>query len=311
MNFEQVVKKFQTNPKYMQSGAGKLAKRFKTTRENIYKARNLVRGYGSNKEFKDKLPKILIFDLETSPLRGYIWSRWQQNVYPDQMLSDWFLLTWSAKWLYSAEVLSDKLTSEEVLNEDDCRIVNSLWKLVDEADIIIAHNGDRFDVPRLNSRFIVNELPPASSYRTIDTKKVASKHFGFSSNKLSELAKVFGFDGKLDTDFELWARCMKGEQEALDYMQEYNDQDVLLLEEVYLKLRPYIKSHPNVAVYMNVNTQVCSSCGSTKLTESGKYQYTNTGKFPLYRCECGAESRGRRTDFDKGKRKGLLTSVAR
>lgn len=307
MSLEQVIKKFQDHPVYLQSGAGKMAKRFKTTKDVIYKAKAIVR----NKDKHKKLPKILIFDIETSPLRAYVWTRWQQNVYPDQMLSDWFMLTWSAKWLYSSEVLSDKVTPEEVFNEDDSRIVKSLWKLVDEADIIIAHNGDRFDVPRLNSRFLVNDLPPASSYRTIDTKKVASKHFGFSSNKLNELAKVFGFDEKLDTDFELWAKCMKGDREAIDYMQEYNDQDVLLLEEIYLKLRPYIKSHPNVAIYMDTDTQVCSSCGSTHLKKTDKFQYTNTGKFRLYRCECGAESRGRRTDLDKGNRKNLLTSVPR
>lgn len=309
MNFEQVVKKFQTNPKYMQSGAGKLAKRFKTTRDIIYQARSLVRS-GADVP-KKRFPKILIFDLETSPLKAYVWTRWQQNIYPDQMLSDWFLLTWSAKWLYSAEVMSDKLTPNEVLTEDDKRIVKSLWKLVDEADIIIAHNGDRFDVPRLNSRFIVNNLSPASSYRTIDTKKVASKQFGFSSNKLSELAKVFGFDGKLDTDFELWAECMKGNQEALDYMQEYNDQDVILLEEIYLKLRPYIKSHPNVGVYMEKDDPVCSSCGSEKLIHTGKYFFSNTAKYPIYRCKCGAESRGRRTTYDKDRKKLLLTSVPR
>jgi len=99
---------------------------------------------------------------------------------------------------------------------------------------------------------------------------------------------------------------MKG---ALEEMEIYNIQDVEVLEEVYLKLRPYIKSHPNVAVYMDIDKRVCSACGSDNLTQTDKYQYTNTGKFKVYRCECGAESRGRRTDFDKTKT--LLTSVPR
>lgn len=308
MNLEQVINKFQKHPVYMQSGAGKMAKRFKTDKETIYKAKAIVRNKNNNK----KLPKILIFDLETSPLKAYVWSRWKQNIYYDQLLNDWFLLTWSAKWLGSKDVMSESLSSDEVRNENDSRIVTKLWKLVDEADIIIAHNGDRFDVPRLNSRFLVNELPPASSYRTVDTRKVAAKQFGFSSNSLNELARIFGFGSKMDTDFELWSKCMDGDEEALEYMRKYNDQDVLLLEKIYLKLRPYIKSHPNIAVYMDNDHKVCSSCGSANVIETNRYQYTNTGKFKLYRCgDCGAESRGRRSDFDKGNKKNLLTSVPR
>jgi DNA polymerase elongation subunit (family B) len=305
MVLEQVIKKFQDMPHYLRCGAGKLSKRWKCSKDVIYQARAIVR----NKTVKKTYPKILVFDLETSPLKAYVWSRWQQNVYPDQMLSEWFLLTWSAKWLYSADVMSDKLTSKEVLAEDDERIVKTLWKLIDEADIVIAHNGDRFDVPRLNSRFIVNGLPPASSYKTIDTKKVSARQFGFSSNKLSELAKYFGFDGKLDTDFELWAKCMAGDQEALDYMQEYNDQDVILLEEVYLKLRPYIKSHPNVGIYIEKDIPVCSACGSENIKFNNKYYYTHTGKYPIYRCKCGAESRGRKSLLDKPIKQNLLVSI--
>jgi len=76
--------------------------------------------------------------------------------------------------------MSDIVTSKEVVNEDDERIVNSLWKLFDEADIIIAHNGGNFDIPNMNTRFIVNKLPPPSAYQMIDTLKVARKGFGFT-----------------------------------------------------------------------------------------------------------------------------------
>jgi len=327
---DEIINLFLNKPYRLSMGKGSLKRDFsrilkkEITEHEIKEGKRIAREQIKNNSFKlnkginkDKLPKILIFDLETAPLKGYIWSRWKQNIYYDQLISDWFLITWSAKWLYSAEVLSDKQTPEEILREDDKRITTSLWKLIDEADIIIAHNGDKFDAPKMNSRFLINGLPPTSSYRTIDTKKIAYSQFGFSSNSLNELARVLGIPGKLDTDFELWKSCLEGEQEALNYMQEYNDQDVLVLEEVYLKLRPYIKSHPNIAVYMDSDTQVCSSCGSTHLhlakdnEGNQKYVYTNTAKHKLYRCECGALSRGRRTDFDKGYKKNLLTSVPR
>ena len=128
------------------------------------------------------------------------------------------MICWSAKWLGSDEVFSECLTPEEILSEDDTRISKQLWLLMDQADIVIAHNGKKFDVPKMNSRFILAQLPPPSSYIQIDTKEVAAKQFGFSSNKLDALAGYFGIEHKDDTDFELWVRCMKGEQEALDYI---------------------------------------------------------------------------------------------
>jgi len=311
MTYEEVVKKFQTNPKYMQSGAGKLAKRFKTTREVIYQARSLVKSYSKDKKYKDRLPKILVFDIESSPSISYTFGRFKTNIAWNQIEQEPIMLTWVAKWLNSSDVLSDKITKEEVLKADDYRIVKSLWDLMDSADIVIAHYGDRFDLPLLNTRAILNGLPPYNTIRSIDTKKVASGIFKFPSNKLDALAKYFGLEGKIETEFQLWVDCLKGDEQAIQDMETYNIQDVFVLEEVYLKLRPYIKSHPNIAVYMDVKTQVCSSCGSTKLNKTGKFQYTNTGKFKLYRCECGALSRGRRTDFDKGRKKNLLTSIAR
>lgn len=309
MTASEIAKKFLEKKYQLNMGAGNLAKRYKVKRDEIYKAKELARAEIDKDKVIPKLPKILIFDIETSPLKAYVWTRWQQNVYPDQMLTDWFMLTWSAKWLFDETVMSAKLTPEEVKNEDDKRITELIWKLIDEADIIVAHNGDRFDIPRLNSRFIVNGLSPTSTIKSIDTKKVASRQFGFSSNKLSELAKVFGFDGKLDTDFELWAKCMDGDQEALNYMQQYNDQDVILLEEVYLKLRPWIKTHPNVALYMELDEPVCTNCGSKNLTYMNKYYYTMTGKFETYRCKCGAIGRRRLNSFDKSKKENLLIPI--
>ena len=310
MTLEQVVEKFKEKQYLLEMGKGKLSKYLKTSEETIKKAKKIAREEIKNTAPRG-LPKILIFDLETAPLKAFVWRRWKQNIYGDQLLSDWFLLTWSAKWLFSDVVMSDKLSGEEVLAEDDSRIVKNFWKLVDEADIVIAHNGDKFDVPKMNSRFIVNGLPPASSYQTIDTKKVAAKQFGFSSNSLNELAKIFGFDGKLDTDFELWAECMKGNEEALAYMQKYNDKDVELLEEIYLKLRPYINAHPNVGMYLESDVPVCANCGNSELKDEGKYYYTQAGRYKTYRCTCGALSRVRNTNYPKDKRKQLIVSTAK
>lgn len=308
-----IINDFNKKPYLINMGSGKLSymysKKLKEVvlKADIYKARQIIR----QKHYNENLPKILVFDIETSPSISYTFGRFKYNIMWDQVEQEPIMLTWAAKWLYSDDVLSDKITSEEVLNEDDSRIVKSLWDLMETADIVVAHYGDNFDLPMLNTRAILNGLPPYSTVRSIDTKKVASTVFNFPSNKLDALAKYFGLKGKIKTEFQLWINCLKGKSQAIKEMETYNKQDVLLLEEVYLLLRPYIKSHPNVGAYMDNDTRVCSVCGSTHLTETNKYQYTNTGKYKLWRCECGALSRGRRTDFDKTTGKNLLTSVPR
>jgi DNA-directed RNA polymerase subunit RPC12/RpoP len=230
--------------------------------------------------------KILIVDIETAPIKGYVWGLWQQNMYLDQIISDWFMLSWSAKWLGSDEVMSEVLLPSEAIKENDYNIVQPLWELLNEADIVIAHNGDRFDIPKMNSRFIFHGMMPPSSYKQIDTKKVAKNIFGESSNKLEALARKFGYEGKFDTDFQLWKDCLEGSSEALLRMSIYNDQDVRVLEKVYLKLRPYIKGHPNLDLYIDSEKATCPHCGShnIKILE-GKFFYTQAAKYQLYRCE--------------------------
>lgn len=250
-------------------------------------------------------PRILLLDIETAPMTGYFWSIWKQNIGLNQITSEWFMLCWSAKWLYSDEVFSGKLNKKELLGQNDKRICGDLWKLLDEAELVVAHNGDRFDIPKINTRFIMHGLNRPSPYRTIDTLTVARKQFGFSSNRLDALAGYFGFEHKLSTDFSLWDRCVKGDTEAMSYMAQYCDRDVLLLEEVYLKVRNWIPNHPNVGLYFDTDKHICPNCGSTDLTE-GKPYYTTVGRYQTFRCKCGAISRVKKSDYDNSK---LLRSV--
>jgi len=264
-------------------------------------------------ENRRRLPKVLVFDIETSPLKAYIFATrlWNTNVSEDQVLSEWFALCWSAKWLFDDKIISDRLTGKEAKREDDSRIVKSMWNLLNEADIVVAHNGDKFDVPNMNTRFIVNGLPPTSPYQTIDTCSIAKKQFGFSHNNLNALARVFGFKVKLETTFEDWKRCTDGDEDALLKMQKYNRRDVETLEEVYMKIRPWIHNHPNLGLYTESTRAVCSNCGSNNISKTDKFYYTFTGKYELYRCECGAYIRVRTTSLSKDKRKNLLVSVAK
>lgn len=246
-------------------------------------------------------PKILIFDVEIAPMMAYVWRRWKQNISLNQTISEWFMLCWSAKWLYSNEILGECLTTEEANNMNDYRIVKKLRDLINEADIVVAYNGKKADIPWLNSRIIIHNINPPKPYLLVDPLITAKQYFGFSSNKLDALASYFGFDPKLETGgFDLWKKCMMGDKEALNHMLIYNKQDVKLLEEVYLKLRPWIKNHPNIANL--TNKECCCTCGSTnfKLIK-GKYYYTTVSKYNLYKCsDCNTIFRGR-TNLNKKK----------
>ena len=292
MTLEEVVLRLLNHPIYMTNGKGLLSRKFKCSPETIQEAKRIVRG----KKVMANGPRILIFDLETAPLSAWVWGRWNQNISLDATISEWFVLCWSAKWLDSDYIMSNKLTSEEAINEDDSRIMKSLWKLVDEADIVIAHNANKADVKWMNTRFLLNGLNPPSPYKIIDTLEIAKKEFKFSSNKLDALAEYFGIEHKLDTNFDLWKRCLKGDEEALDYMCEYNKVDVKILEEVYLHLRPWIRNHPNCSIMAGESQIICPKCSSKNIEIiPGKYNYSTVNEFETYRCkDCGAISRSRK-----------------
>lgn len=257
-------------------------------------------------------PNILVFDIETMPLLGYIWGIWDQNVGLNQIESEWFMATYSAKWLNEDEVFSDRLTHDEMMAQNDKRLVEGLWKFLEAADVVVAHNGDRFDIKRSNTRFLKHGINPPLPYQSIDTLKVAKRNFNVTSNKLDYLGEFLGVGRKIDTGgFELWRRCMQGDSEALKEMEKYNVQDVVLLEKVYHKLKPYIKSHPNWGLFIDGNDSVCPTCGSKDLEWSGSYT-TSVGKYSTCRCKnCGSIARSRDTQLSKNKRKNLIVSIAR
>jgi hypothetical protein len=84
---------------------------------------------------------------------------------------------------------------------------------------------------------------------------------------------------------ELWVECMRGDDKAWKLMEKYNKKDVTLLEDVYNKLLPWIKDHPNRSLF--TDGEVCSNCGSEKLQKRG-HAYTQVYKYQRYQClSCG------------------------
>lgn len=255
-------------------------------------------------------PKILYIDIETAPIVAYVWGLWDNNVALNQIKSDWYVLSWSAKWAHDPVnkiMYADQSKAKDV--ENDKEILQKIWKLLDEADIVVGQNLKKFDIRKLNARFILHGMKPPSSYRQIDTMLLAKKYFGFTSNKLEYMTDKLCTKYKKQTHrafsgFEMWKQCLAGNKKAWAAMKSYNQYDVLSLEELYSKLAPW-GTGINMNVYNNSHEVECDSCGSKKFTKNG-YRYTNQGKFQRLTCtNCGAESRTRINELSKEKRKTL------
>lgn len=252
-------------------------------------------------------PKILIYDIETAPILGYVWGLWENNLGLNQIAKDWHILSWAAKWLDNPNVMyMDQRNAKHI--EDDSKILKGIWKLLDEADIVITQNGRSFDEKKLNARFILNGLQPPSTSKHIDTKVIAKKKFAFTSNKLEYMTDKLNnkykklkhpeFEG-----FTLWRECLAGNKRAWAEMEKYNKHDVLSTEELYKKFVPWDDSI-NFQVF-NPDGKMTCNCGSTCFIKYG-LSYTNTGKFQRYRCEnCGKSMKDRRNLFTPDQRKNL------
>lgn len=275
----------------------------------------------SKKLIKNKKgPRILVFDIETAPNLSYHWGLWQQNIGLNMTVRDWFVMSWSAKWVGEDDVMYDDIrhkfdgTVESMFNEvDDSKLLSTIWELLNEADVVVTQNGKKFDVKKLNARFIRAGFQPPSSYKHIDTLVIAKRHFAFTSNKLEymtdKLCKRYKKlkHGKFP-GMELWTECLKGNLEAWDEMEEYNRYDVLSLEELMYILAPYSNQMPNLDLYYDDEDNHCL-CGSTEFLPDG-YAYTNLSKFARHRCSnCGAEKRSRVNLLSKEKRQALLMNV--
>lgn len=229
-------------------------------------------------------PKILLFDLETTPNLSYTWGKWEQNVIAFK--KEWELLSVAYKWLGEKQVYC--ITRQDFKDKTDKSISRELKNLLDSAEIVIAHNGDEFDIKKSNAKFIEHGLGPTSPFQKIDTKKLAKKYFKFNSNSLDDLGNLLSVGRKEKTGgFDLWLDCMAGKKEAWKLMAKYNKQDVLLLEKVYLKLRPWHEAHPNVSFLQDDLPNGCPKCGHKKLYSKG-FKYNRTGKVRQYICtNCG------------------------
>jgi predicted RNA-binding Zn-ribbon protein involved in translation (DUF1610 family) len=256
-------------------------------------------------------PKILTLDIETAPLEVYAWSTWKVNVGLNQIITEWSILSYCAKWLHRKGVIYADCRGQDDVR-DDRAMLDGLWALLDEADIVVAQNGVRFDVRKIKARMILLGYEPPSPFKIVDTMLEAKKHFAFTSNRLAWLSEKLTDTAKDEhkkfPGFELWTACLADNPEAWNEMRKYNRRDVVATENLYKRMLPWMIGHPNVANYTDDDEIACPYCGSNEVTANG-HVHTQVNKYVRYRCNgCGGWSRGRYSITPKSKRGSLLVN---
>jgi DNA polymerase elongation subunit (family B) len=238
------------------------------------------------------MARILILDIETTPSLGYVYSLWRQNVGVNQIerVGEMVCMAW--KWYGEKKVY---FTSEWTDGRQG--MLDTIWELLDEADVVVHYNGKRFDMPTINREFWHADMLPPSPYQQVDLYQVAKSKFRFLSNKLDFVAADGNLGHKMDTGgFELWLGVIRRQAAAQDKMRKYNRRDVTLTEALYVKMLPWITNHPHVGL-IDGDPGACDRCGGHSFQSRG-YAYTRLGMYHRYRCnDCGGWTRiGRSTE---------------
>jgi len=258
---------------------------------------------------KKTSPKIFVFDIETSTLLFRGFSLKVNGYIPHKnVVKDWFVICWAGRWLGDKRIKHDVVTPEEAKNRDDKRVCASLWEIFNEADILIGHNADRFDIKKMNYRFCIkHNFNPPLPYKTIDTLKEGRKAFASTSHALDYLARQLKIPAKLSTGFQLWVDCENGVRGALQEMDAYCRHDIEIGEQIYLKVRPWMKTGVNLGLYTNLLASVCPRCGSDDLVPEDKIATTGANAYETYRCVgCGHTGRTKKSTLNIDQRRKLM-----
>lgn len=314
LNAEQILKlkaKGWSNRQIAKEYYGSDSKEYKVRRilkKNIYKiTKEVVRN--------NPTAKIFLGDVEVSPTLAWSFKHFKAFILPEAVEQHPYILTWAGKWLGNPAIISHKLPDYPTFDTDitnDYELVLDLWHILDACDIFIAHNA-RFDKGWANQRFAYHQLPPPSPYVVIDTYAAAKQEFSLPSNSLKYSCDYFELENRKRTNegMALWVRCCKGDKSAFEEMEYYNIGDIPTLEDLYLLVRPFMRKHPNVAVFADDSVMRCVKCGSDQVNpEEGKVGTTYLSKFQAYRCSCcGSVMRDRFNIRTKDQMYNTLTTV--
>lgn len=229
----------------------------------------------------------LFLDIETAPNQAFVWRAWKENISTEQFIAHSEIMCIAYKWKGDNHVYV-----KSAFGNTEIGLLREIRDVLNKADIVVTHNGVKFDLPVIRTRLLHYGMKPFSPVRQFDTCLEAKKTFRFAHNSLEFIAKYLGVKEKNKHSnfpgFSLWKECVNGNPKAWYEMEIYNIDDVVTLEEVYNKLLPWSTTHPNE----KMQEYACPKCGGS-VQKRGVYR-SKVGIYQRYRCnECGSWSRGR------------------
>jgi hypothetical protein len=248
---------------------------------------------------KAKAPKIVLWDIETTHNLAAVFNLAHNDyINPENIVQERYIVCAAWKTLGQKAISAVATTDDPELYRQkphsDKFVVETLHTVLSDADVIVAHNGDQYDIKFTEGRMLYHGLPPLPPILKIDTLKEARNRFLLNSNKLDYLGNYLGVGRKKPTSSGLWLRVLQADPTAVMEMVKYNKQDVALLERVFLKLRPYMAQHTNRHLFGDKTG--CPRCGSLRIQSRGKHR-SITQVYQRFQCQdCGGWFRDKNAD---------------
>lgn len=241
---------------------------------------------------------VWIIDIETSPCIVMVWGMGKQYVNIDQLIEDWHIMSFSAKRLNAP---ASEMVYMETRTKNDKALLKKLWKIFNEADVVITQNGKKFDEPKIKARMMLAGFKPYKPFEHHDTY-LQNTDKEFTSHSLAYLSEKFcvkykKLKHKKFAGLSLWKACLGAKvvlhpnPEAWKEMKKYNIHDVLSDEELYLKTRGWSKQKAPT-IFEDVVGRKCAYCGTFKLVIDG-YKIKGLRKYKYMQCSaCGKYQMG-------------------
>jgi hypothetical protein len=256
--------------------------------------------------------KRVFWDIETSPNVGFHWGIGNKvRLTHDNIIHEGQIMCICWKWQDKKNVNALRWLDDGKLLTDRF-MVKEFEKVIHEADELVAHYGDGFDLKWFNARHLFHNLAPIPASKTADTYKMASRHFRLNCHKLDYIAGLLFGEHKIKTDFEWWRQChpmtqpdRTARRTALDKMVRYCKKDVVLVEKVWGELAMYDPPGTHAGVFLRGDQfykWTCPRCSSeavfkskTRVTAKGTIQHQMKCK------ECGGYYVISSRDFERYK----------
>lgn len=230
------------------------------------------------------MPRITTLDIETSYAEATLFRTGEQRINIHQITkpSRLIMVGWKDYNKKTAQVFSeDELGTKGMLK--------ATWDLLNETDILLTFNGNSFDIPIIMGAFMEAGMTPPSPFISVDLYR-ASRRGRYMSHKLDYLCKLFGIGQKIGHAGEdLWGGILRNDPVAWARMRKYCKMDVVITENLFDYLGPWIKNFPNITQW--TGEPGCYRCGSKNLLEAGWHR-TNVTAYARRQCkDCGAWNR--------------------